>query len=372
MQRNDKQGSIIRKGMPMNPKKLPEDDIQAAVVLLRAGETVAFPTETVYGLGADARNPLAVQKIFWIKGRPADHPLIVHIADVSHLDMWAENISGAVWRLAESFWPGPLTLILPRRRDVPKDVSGGQDTIGLRIPDHPVAASLLRAFGGGIAAPSANRFGRVSPTTAQHVRDGLGSKVGMILEGGPCRVGVESTIVSLVNGNAVLLRPGGISLEEIEDTLGQKVFSGHSGSGNARVPGMLASHYAPATPLEIHPGSLLGHRALQLVWQGCKVAVVTLREDGECFESRRIITTCMPRSAAEYGRVLYSTLHRLDRAGFDRLLIEAPPVTPEWLAVNDRIQRAAHGTVKGTISGKKLSPSSGEVEPSVKEIFKFL
>ncbi|MHB8369793.1 MAG: L-threonylcarbamoyladenylate synthase [Leptospirales bacterium] len=334
-------------GLAHETETIPEDELQAAVALLCAGETVAFPTETVYGLGADARNPLAVQKIFWIKGRPADHPLIVHIADIAHLDKWAENISGGGWRLAERFWPGPLTLILPRQGDVPKDVSGGQNTIGVRIPDHPVAMSLLRAFGGGIAAPSANRFGRVSPTTVQHVRDGLGPKVGMILDGGACRLGVESTIVSLVNGDAVLLRPGGISLEEIEDVLGQKVLSALPGASNTRAPGMKASHYAPATPIEIHPAGILWYRALQLVWKGCKVAVMKLGEDGECFENSWVITSCMPRLAGEYGRVLYSTLHRLDRSGSDRLLIEATPSTPEWLAVNDRIQRAAHRTVEG-------------------------
>ena len=333
----------------MIPHAIPEDDIQAAVALLRAGETVAFPTETVYGLGADASNPQAVRRIFEIKGRPDYHPLIVHIAAASQLDLWAQDIPATAWRLAAQFWPGPLTLILPRRSEVPQEITGGQDTIGVRVPDHPVTAALLRAFGGGIAAPSANRFGRVSPTTAQHVCDELGSQVGMILDGGPCRVGLESTIISLVHGVAVLLRPGGLSVEALESTLNQKIMLAPPAVRKVRAPGMLASHYAPATPLEIHPAGALWHRALQLAWQGYKVAVLKLGDAGECFDSRGITRFHMPALAGEYGRVLYATLHRLDRAGFDRLLAEAPPATQEWLAINDRMRRAAQSTVKSTV-----------------------
>ena len=318
-----------------------ENDIRTAASLLRAGETVAFPTETVYGLGADASNPLAIQKIFRIKGRPADHPLIVHIADVTQLDLWAENIPRAVWRLSARFWPGPLTLILPRRSDVPREITGGQDTIGVRVPDHPVATALLQTFGSGIAAPSANRFGRVSPTTAEHVREGLGSRVGMVLDGGPCRVGVESTILSLLHGNAVLLRPGGLSVEELEDTLGQRILLSIPMEQKVRAPGMLASHYAPVTPLEIHPTNTLWHRVLQMVWQGKNVAVLKLGDDGKAFESSKVTIICMPPKAVEYGSKLYSTLHRLDRGGFDCLLLELPPDASEWLAVNDRLRRAA-------------------------------
>lgn len=336
----------MSKAAAVEPDTIPEDDIQAAAALLRAGETVAFPTETVYGLGADASNPRAVRQIFEIKGRPADHPLIVHIADVSHLDVWAENIPSAVWRLASQFWPGPLTLILPRRSNVLQEVTGGQDTVGVRVPDHPVASALLRAFGGGVAAPSANRFGRVSPTTAQHVYDELGSRVGMILDGGPCRIGVESTVVSLVHGAAVLLRPGGVSVEALEDTLNQKILPVLPHVRKIRAPGMLASHYAPATPLEVHPTCALWCRALQLAWQGNKVAVLKCGDDGKRFESARITIFYMPGAADEYGRVLYAILHRLDGAGFDRLLVEALPATQEWLAINDRMQRAAQGMDK--------------------------
>ena len=333
----------------MNSIVIPKNDIHAAVALLRAGEVVAFPTETVYGLGADASNPQAVRQIFEIKGRPDHHPLIVHIADAPQLDLWAEDIPDTAWRLAAQFWPGPLTLILSRRSDVAREITGGQDTIGVRVPDHPMAAALLRAFGGGIAAPSANRFGRVSPTTAQHVCDELGSRVGMILDGGSCRIGVESTIVSLVHGMAVLLRPGGLSVEALEDTLKQKILLPPPAICKVRAPGMLASHYAPATPLEIHPAEALWCRVVQLSRQGYKVAVLKLYDDGAYVDSRRVTCLHMPILAGEYGRVLYATLHSLDHAGFDRLLAEEPPATQAWLAINDRMQRAAQASVKKNI-----------------------
>lgn len=329
----------------MNLYTIPDDEIQAAAALLRAGETVAFPTETVYGLGADASNPLAVRKIFEIKGRPNSHPLIVHIAAASQLPAWAQNIPDTAWRLAEAFWPGPLTLVLQRSSQVPNEVTGGQDTVGLRVPDHPVATTLLRAFGGGIAAPSANRFGQVSPTTAQHVHDKLGSRVNMILDGGPCRIGVESTIVSLAHGEAVLLRPGGLSVEAIEDTLNKKILLAQPVATKVRASGMLASHYAPTTPIEIHPADELWRRAHQLANLGYKVAVLNLGDNNNCVGSGGGITSFqMPLLANEYGRELYATLHRIDHASFDHLLAEAPPSTQEWVAINDRMRRAAQGT----------------------------
>lgn len=321
------------------------DEIIRAAALLRAGGVVAFPTETVYGLGADATNPEAVRHVFAIKGRPADHPLIVHLATAEWLEEWARDIPTAARLLAETFWPGPLTLVLPRQPWVPDAVTGGQDSVALRTPEHPVALQLIAASG-ALAAPSANRFGRVSPTTAQHVRDELGFKVSMILDGGPCRVGVESTIVSLLHGKVVLLRPGGLSVAVLEGTLNQKILLALPTVHKVRVPGTLVSHYAPATPLEIHPVDALWRRALQLAWQGCKVAVLKLCDDGECFDSSAIMTFYMPTLAGEYGRVLYATLHRLDQAGLHVLLVETPPDTPEWLAVRDRLARAARNLHK--------------------------
>jgi L-threonylcarbamoyladenylate synthase len=196
-----------------------QDSIQQAAQLLRKGRLVAVPTETVYGLGADATNPEAIKKIFAAKGRPADHPLIVHIPDASYLNAWAVDIPDSALILAERFWPGPLTLVLKKQPDVPLEVTGGQETIALRVPNHPVALNLLKVFGGGIAAPSANRFCRISPTQASHVAEELGDKVDLILDGGACQVGLESTIVDLSSGNPKLLRPGQIGKAEIEELL---------------------------------------------------------------------------------------------------------------------------------------------------------
>lgn len=208
-------------------------ELDDAVRILRAGGLVAFPTETVYGLGAHAANPAAVRRIFAAKGRPADHPLIVHLAHEEQVSRWAREFPPQARRLAQAFWPGPLTLILKRAAHVIDEVTGGQDTVGLRIPSHPMARALLTAFGDGVAAPSANRFGRISPTTAAHVQEELQGKVDMILDGGPCPVGIESTIVDLSSGKAVLLRPGHVSRAQLEGELGETVQARHTDSPRA-------------------------------------------------------------------------------------------------------------------------------------------
>jgi L-threonylcarbamoyladenylate synthase len=226
------------------------DALARAAKLLRAGKLVAFPTETVYGLGADACNEHAVRAIFATKGRPADHPVIVHVKDVDDAARWARAMPRGARALAEAFWPGPLTIIVPRAADVPGGVTGGQDNVGLRVPSHPVAQALLQAFaaegGRGIAAPSANRFGRISPTTAQHVRDDLGDDVAMIVDGGACDVGIESTIVAFTGDDAVLLRPGGIAEAQLARVLGAPLRAPRPDA--PRASGTLASHYAPRTP----------------------------------------------------------------------------------------------------------------------------
>jgi len=215
--------------------------IEHAALLLRQGLLVAFPTETVYGLGADASNPEAVRKIFQAKGRPADHPLIVHISSVDSLNDWAVNIPDAAKKLAAHFWPGPLALILNKKPDVPLEVTGGQETVGLRMPDHPVALSLLKAFGGGIAAPSANRFCRISPTQAAHVEEELGDAVDLILDGGSCQVGVESTIIDLSGKQPKLLRLGHITQKDIEAVLQTEliIVSSPAEQTELRAPGMI-------------------------------------------------------------------------------------------------------------------------------------
>ena len=314
-------------------------NLARAIDILRQGGLVAFPTETVYGLGADAGNPAAVAKIFTAKGRPQDHPVIVHLADVSLLDAWAVEIPRAARLLAGRFWPGPLTLILRRAPGVNHAVTGGQDTIGLRIPSHPVAQQLLRAFGGGIAAPSANRFGRVSPTTAQHVEAEFGDLVDLVLDGGACEVGIESTIVDLSRGRAVLLRPGHIGVAEIAGVLGEPVQTAYPEKAEddaPRAPGMLQAHYAPATRLSV-VGSDELRRKIAL-----GDAVLAFAPPPEDFPEGQWIAAS--RNAVRFAHDFYADLRRLDELGCARILVEQPPADEEWTAVNDRLRRASAGS----------------------------
>jgi len=320
----------------------PDSQIGAAVSLLRQGRLVAFPTETVYGLGADAANPDAVRGIFALKGRPADHPLIVHLAAAEQLKEWAQEIPAVAWQLAAHFWPGPLTLILKKAAWVPPEVTGGQDTIGLRIPAHPLALDLLQTFGGGLAAPSANRFGRVSPTRAAHVRDEFGDRLDLVLDGGNCQVGVESTILSLASKEPALLRPGGISSGQLARVLGERPVSSTHTVATIRAPGLLPSHYAPQTPVLLESRQRLWSRARQLGEQGLRVAIMLLEESPADFcptHQTRVIK--MPSQPQAYANGLYHTLRSLDDGGNDLLLVEAPPPTEDWMAINNRLLRAA-------------------------------
>jgi len=315
-------------------------DVREAAQFLAAGKVVAFPTETVYGLGADATNPEAVSRIFRIKGRPADHPLIVHLAAMEHLSDWAQEIPDEAYRLAQKFWPGPLTLILPRDSRIPDVVTGGQNTIGLRVPDHPVALELLRLFGGGIAAPSANRFGRISPTTARHVLEELGDRLELIIDAGPSRIGLESTIVSLAGPEPVLLRPGAISVGELERALGGRRLANPAGAERPRAPGMLPSHYAPRTSFRTIEKGLLRETLHRLQADGRKAVVMT-------FPSRvalvpdTIAFQIMPENPVEYARELYAVMRVLDNGDYDCILADAPPDTQPWQAIRDRLHRAA-------------------------------
>jgi len=313
-----------------------DQEIEKAAEILRAGGLVAFPTETVYGLGADASNPAAVKKIFAAKGRPADHPVIVHIADMSELKHWAAEVPRAAWLLAEKFWPGPLTMVLKRSPHVNDLISGGQNSIGLRVPGHPVAQQLLKAFGGGIAAPSANKFGRLSPTTAEHVREELGNAVEMVLDGGPCDVGIESTIVDLTREPPAILRPGRVTAQQIADAL--LVPLGESAADRPRVPGSLASHYAPRAPLKlVQPDEIENYVRRQVV----QPPVAVLARRGRPRDSKVALWQVAPETPEEYARVLYATLRRLDDAGCGLIVVEALPPLPEWAAVRDRLDRAA-------------------------------
>ncbi len=323
--------------MPGDP-----DAIRAAARLLEAGKLVAMPTETVYGLAADASNPEAVAAIFAAKGRPSNHPVIVHVARDADLSRWAAELPTEASRLIAAFWPGPLTLILKRAPQVPAAVTGGQDSVGLRCPSHSVAQALLaefRAGQGGLAAPSANRFGRVSPTTAQHVIDEFGAPgvgpLAAVLDGGPSEVGIESTIVDLTRLDSlgpVLLRPGQISAEQIEKVLGRPLATPDRAA--PRVSGSLDAHYAPATPLALLDAQALGQASEALQARGRRV--LTMGHSGAVPASLRL-----PADPAGYAHALYAGLRELDGRGAELILVEQPPQVADWQGVNDRLRRAA-------------------------------
>jgi len=304
-----------------------EAALLAAVDAIHAGGLVAFPTETVYGLGADALNPNAVRRIFAAKGRPPTNPLIVHIADAVQVKRVASEWPEAAATLAAKFWPGPLTIVVPKHDRVPAEVTAGGPTVAVRCPSAPAARALLTAVGVPLAAPSANRSCELSPTTAGHVLKSLGGEVEIVLDGGPCSGGIESTVIDVSRTPYRLLRPGLVSLEALERVLGTvELVRGVEFDGVAAPsPGMLARHYAPHTPLELFAEEAdLQRRMAELAAAGIRGAVVLLPTAPEAAALR-----------------LYDALHRLDAAGFDRLLVVLPPDRPEWFAVRDRLLRAA-------------------------------
>ena len=323
----------------MKPIFADEAAIKVAAKLLSQGRLVAFPTETVYGLGADASNPIAINRIFQAKGRPSDHPLIVHIASVDNIDDWALNIPDAAIKLANHFWPGPLAIILNKKPEVPLEVTGGQNTVGLRMPNHPVALQLLKVFGGGIAAPSANRFCRISPTQAAHVEEELGATVDMILDGGACEVGVESTIVDLSGDIPRLLRPGHITRQEIEAIL-QTELSGAASQKerDVRAPGMMTLHYAPLTVAMLCHHDQLTNIIKILNLQNKTIGLLAYQYNPP--ENRGLHLLCMPEQADSYAQILYASLRDLDSRELDIILIEQPPDTYAWHAINDRLGKA--------------------------------
>lgn len=306
-------------------------DIQKAAEIIQEGGLVAFPTETVYGLGADALNPYAVASIFEAKNRPTFDPLIVHVADMRQAEILVYRFPEKALKLIEKFWPGPLTIVLPKSPLVPDIVTSSLPNVAIRVPHHPIALELIRESGRPIAAPSANPFGQVSPTTADHVRKSLGNKVNMILDGGPCRVGVESTIISFAEKEPVLLRPGGLSLEEIESIIG-KVIVSHGSTDKPMVPGQLLQHYSPRTPLRLIPSGETPAAQVKTGWLGLQnppsgfMAVEVLSQKGDLKEA-----------AAN----LFAAMRRLDEKNLD--LIYAQPVPDQGLgqAINDRLYRAS-------------------------------
>jgi len=322
-----------------------ERAVREAARVLLAGGLVAIPTETVYGLAADADNREAVLATFAVKGRPTNHPLIVHVKSAEALPFWARDIPDAAWLLAKKFWPGPLTMVLPRGERCGTFVTGGQDTVAIRCPSHPWVQALLSEISGstmkGFTAPSCNTFGRISPTSARHVLADLGvkpeGKLDYVLDGGRCEVGVESTILDLSGDHPQILRHGAVTRAMLEEALGVPVPD--AGSAAPRVPGTLKSHYAPATRLELVPRKDFANRIGEL--SGLKLAVMASKDLLAGLPGSVVLALTAPEGAAPYASFLYEALHELDQAGADRILIEQPPQDPAWAAVNDRLGRAS-------------------------------
>ena len=331
----------------MNTPAVDAVAIQRAVDVLRGGGIVALPTETVYGLAADADNEDAVRKLFAAKGRPADHPVIVHVSGADAFDNWALEVPEAARVLASRFWPGPLTLVFRRSARARDIVTGGQDTVGLRSPAHAWARALLHAFGGALAAPSANSFGRISPTTAQHVIDDLGvkpdGKVDLILDGGACPVGIESTIVDVCSDKPTLLRPGAITRDQLQEALGCQVVD--AGAQSPRSSGRLEKHYAPYTPLVVMPVDELA--AALSKRGGARIAVLAPLSLLQNCRAHVVLAIAAAERPDDYARLLYSSLHRLDSSGADRLIVASPPTGSQWDAVHDRLRRAQSGVASG-------------------------
>lgn len=326
---------LEKSGCVKRPYRPPSRTKRAAVIL-RKGGVVAFPTETVYGLGAIAFDPTAVARIFEIKGRPRFDPLIIHVGSLRQAQSLVADYPLKARELARRFWPGPLTLVLPKTDRVPDIVTAGLPTVAIRMPDHPLALALIRQSDAPLAAPSANPFGRVSPTTAEHVREQLGQDVDMVLDGGPCRVGVESTILSLVDGKPVLLRAGGVAVEDVEAVVGP-VLRPHSDPDRPMAPGQLARHYSPRTPLVLHSEDAPPT-------DGRRIGLLSFQEPPITLGFAAVEVLSPSGSLREAAANLFAALHRLDRLGLDLIVAEAVPDTGLGLAINDRLGRASRGS----------------------------
>ena len=312
-----------------------EQAIEEAVRLLNAGECVALPTETVYGLAAVADNQAAVKKIFAAKGRPADHPLIVHLPSVEHLADWAQDIPDAAYQLADQFWPGPLTLLLKKRADVASIVTGGKSTIAVRVPSHPLFLSILQQLGKGLAAPSANQYKQLSPTTAEQALNALSGRIAAVLDGGACEFGLESTIVDLVSQSPTILRAGPVSRQQIESVLGIPVLV--PDTHDVAVPGNVESHYQPRTPVQMMSADHItktstDERTGYLIWSSTASSLLM-----DATHIRQL-----SEDPILYGRALYHSLYELDQLELDGIVVETPPDSEDWMAVNDRLRRAAN------------------------------
>lgn len=315
-------------------------DVQLAAQLLRDGKLVAFPTETVYGLGADARNPIAIKKVFAAKGRPADHPLIVHLGNHEQIAEWAIDIPPTAWALAKHFWPGPLTIVLSKHPSVSPLITGGQDTVALRIPNHHLTLELLKQFGSGLVGPSANKYGRVSPTMAEHVALDLGSEVAAILDGGPCQIGIESTIVYLSKNQPLIMRQGAITAQQIAEVLDTAVALKPQDNISVRTSGSHISHYAPRTPVYLLSTTelLASINSYQMHHKLCSVISFMPKPKNL---SRDIYWQQISQEPVVYAQQLYANLRAHDLLNNAAILIEQVPDNLEWVAILDRLTRAS-------------------------------
>ena len=340
---------------------LPDPQIIArAAAILRRGGLVAFPTETVYGLGADALNPGAVQAIFAAKERPAQDPLIVHVADFAELERVVSAIPDTARVLAQHFWPGPLTLVLPKSAAVPDEVTAGGPTVAVRCPNHPLALALIRAVGSPIAAPSANRFSHTSPTTAQHVWDDLAGRIDLILDGGPTTIGVESTVLDLTGAIPTILRPGGATREELEAVLGQVAVggqvavAGQSTNAPPASPGLLDRHYAPRAPLYLLTGddetvrSYLIDAAIGAFLKRIRIGLLVMEEDLPTLANTRcpLVVLGPQNNLGLVARRLYDAIRTLDASGVEMILARDAPPNGLGLAIRDRLRRAARKVIE--------------------------
>lgn len=325
--------------LPLDPANPDKGVLGRAASVLRGGGLIAFPTETVYGLGANAKDAAAVARIFEAKGRPATNPVIVHVAEADEILNVGENLSETGKILAQRFWPGPLTLVLPKRADIPPIVTANGPTVAVRCPSHPIARELIRAAGVPVAAPSANRSTELSPTRAEHVLASLNGRIDMILDGGPCPGGLESTVVDVTGPRPRVLRHGLIDVPMLEAVIGHVEVASES-EGVARSPGQMAKHYSPRTKLRLVTGPELMEELLRATHAGLKVGTML-------FHGRALVPgtgphISLPNEPAAASALLYDTLFRLDRAGVDVILVEPPPDEPAWAAVRDRLTRATH------------------------------
>lgn len=312
--------------------------IEKAAQILKEGGLVAFPTETVYGLGADASQESAIRRVFETKGRPADHPVIVHIHHVTQLSDYAKEVPKAAFQLAEVFWPGPLTLILPKKSNVSPLITGGQETVGLRVPNHPTTLALLKQLGRGLIGPSANPYGRISPTTASHVKALLKDKVDSVLDGGPCQVGIESTIVYFVGETPHIARYGAITQSMINEVLGISITQNQAPKQKPQTPGNKSSHYAPKNPVKLLTENDLQKEVAQLEKAQKPYALISFGAHLGDHCLQHIQASLDPK---QYAETLYAYLHELDKLEIHVILIEKPPETEAWLGIQDRLSRAS-------------------------------